>query len=335
MSTPALFARRKFLQPGGLKLLRVAAQFRNLKARNKQDGLGRTLNYVCKRLDIDPVHGRRVATGLKTLAHPGEWVGRRRISDLVGHTGGIRIQHGIDHLALPVGVLQGANTLVERLAGQFERKREEVERNYEPPFSILLETEATPHGPRLLKTEDWKSVVDFAALPQIVGIVAEYLQQIPVLSVVSFVYTMPGTGLIGSQLFHCDMNHARQLHLVVPIEEIDDQSGPFSFFPGDTTEKVLRQLNYRQGRLSDADVFRVVDPEKLLRANGPPGSAFFINPARCLHFGARASTKTRLMLILNYTCYNEGAEGLSGVYRAINRDVFDTGDPIRKALLRL
>jgi hypothetical protein len=310
-------------------------QYRNLKARYRQDGLGRTLNYVCKRLDLDPIHGRRLTTGLKTLGHPKEHLSRRRVDALVREAGAIRVPHGADHLSLPAGVLPGMDRLLTQVRAIFARKRDEIVENYEAPYGLLLTTKPTPRGPQLVDIEDWAPTIEFASQPQVAGIVAEYLGQMPVLSIVTFAYTLPGTSVQGSQLFHCDKNHDNQLHLVIPVEPIDEETGPFTFLPGDKSEKVLTALRYRQGRVSDEDVFRLVEQDDLIKATGDAGSAFFVNPSRCLHFGARASRKPRLMLILNFTCYNEGAEGLDAVYRSINRFDFDTGDSIRRGLLRL
>jgi len=227
------------------------------------------------------------------------------------------------------------DTLVSQARDIFGRKRDEIVRNYEAPYGMALTTEPTPIGPKLIDIKDWMPIIDFASQRQIVGIVAQYLGQMPVLSVVSLVYTLPGPGVQGSQLFHCDKNHDHQLHLIIPIEPIDEDTGPFTFLPGDKSETVMKALRYRQGRIADEDVLRWAKSDDFVKATGDAGSAFFVNPSRCLHYGARVSQKPRLMLILNFTCYNEGAEGLSAVYRAVNRSEFDTGDPIRRKLLRL
>jgi hypothetical protein len=316
-------------------LLRVVTQFRNLIARYKQDGLGRTLNYVCKRFDIHPAHGRRLTTGLKTLAHPHEHFRRRRVRELARKASGIRVPHGADHLALPAGALPGVETLISKSRAIFDRKRDEIVRNYVAPYGMLITTEQTPAGPKLIDIGDWAAMVEFASQPQVVGIVADYLGQMPVLSVVSFVYTLPGTSVEGSQLFHCDKNHDHQLHLIVPVEPIDENTGPFTFLAGDKSESVLKAVGYRQGRVADEDVLKWAEPSDFLKATGEAGSAFFVNPSRCLHYGARVSEKPRLMLIFNFTCYNEGAEGLEAVYRATNRSDLDNGDSIRRSLLRL
>lgn len=317
-------------------MLRPIAWCRSFVGRLRKDGLGRSVNYYCRRLGVDPAYGRALSTGLKTLRHPVEHVRRRRLGQaLARRAGNIEIPHGTDYLALPPGALDEVEELVERLQALFERRREEVLRTYEAPYGMVLTTEQTPHGPRLIDPESWAPIVEFASQPQIVGIVSRYLGEMPVLSVVTFAYTLPGTAVIGSQQFHCDMNHHNQVHLIVPIQPIGDGSGPFTFLPGDVSERVLQKLGYKQGRLTDEDVSSCINTGDFLRATGEPGSAFFVNPSRCLHYGARVSGAPRLMLILNFTCYNEGTEGLEAVYRADNRHSLDSGDPIRRALLRI
>jgi len=312
-----------------------SSRFRNLQQLSRREGVGRMLNYVCRRLNIDLKFGRRVSILLKSLRHPVERLRRSRIGRLAEQSEEIRVVRGVDYVAIPPGGLPGTDDLIRELRALFQRKKDKVLANYAPPLAEFLETESTPDGPRLVDVRDFEPIMRFASQPQLLRIVADYLGQVPVLSGASFSHTLPGQSMIGSQLFHNDMNDPLHLHLVMPIETIDDECGPFTFLPSEISERVMKTLNYRTGRLTDEEVFTVAKPSDVVRATGEPGTIYLVNPCSCLHYGARATSKTRTVLFLNFARFCEGIEGQCGVYRAVNRHELDNGDPLRRMLLRL
>jgi len=107
---------------------------------------------------------------------------------------------------------------------------------------------------------DWEPVIHFAYQPKLVGVLAEYMGQIPVISNVSVSYTLPGDAKIGSQLFHTDMNDPLHFHLVMPVEAIHEESGPVIFLPGDISRHVVKETKYKTGRLTDETVYALVVP---------------------------------------------------------------------------
>jgi ectoine hydroxylase-related dioxygenase (phytanoyl-CoA dioxygenase family) len=159
--------------------------------------------------------------------------------------------------------------------------------------------------------------------------------EIPVLSVISLIYTPTNDSTVGPQKFHRDMNCASQVHLIVNIEDVDEDNGPFTFISGAQSARIIRAIGHSDSRVGDEAIRRYVSNTDLIKCVGRAGTAFYVNPYACFHFGARAQRKPRYILILNYTSKFEWGEGLGSIYRSANRRVFDNGTALRQQLLAL
>ena len=318
------------------KLAAFPRRLRSLRCQARRDGLGRTIAYVFKRLDLEHRHASRLSTSIKIGLGPLDYLRRKRMAGLARAAGPFDIPHDRDYLVLPHRAVEGTAELVESCQSLLERNREAILADYSPPYSFVLRVHQGDDGPHIEAPEDWEAVISFACQPQLVGIVAKYIREIPVISGVSLTFTPEGEDArVGPQQFHRDMNHPRQAHLIVAIEDIDSDSGPFTFFPGDRTRLAANRLGYKGGRVADSELLRYVDENDAVACTGPAGSTFLVNPYACFHYGARTRKRSRYMLLINYTSRVEGVEGLEALYRATNRAAFDDGSWLRRKLLHL
>jgi len=309
-----------------------------LRQQAKIHGLGRLSLYLINRIGIrNPVatrNLRRFVIALKITLHPIDYLARRRIGDLMGETSARISDDG--YLVMP-SRLPKIDILITHLLSVFERRKEEEMKDYKHPYAFFLTSTKSKQGSVLENEKDWEPVIEFASQPEIVAIVAAYMQEIPVVGEVSLIYTPAefNDQIVGPQLFHTDNNHKRMVHLLIAILPITKDGGPFTFVPRRNSEKIKKAYNHEGGRLTDEKVFSIVSPNDLIECVGDAGQAFFVNPNQCLHQGARVKTNERLVLIINYTSRFESGESVNAVYRAANRSMLNSNDPLRHQLLAL
>jgi hypothetical protein len=172
---------------------------------------------------------------------------------------------------------------------------------------------------RYLLTDDdlrrHPELVEFALGERTLGAATRYLGMVPYLSHVDLVYSLPRPGgNIDSQLFHLDPEGLRQVKFFIPVYDVGDAQGPFSFIPADASARVLRDVaTWRRQRgiaparrYTDEEVGAVGGDRRLVTVQGPAGTAIAIDTSRCLHLGSRVQPGTfRLMLYLQYCTTRE------------------------------
>ena len=74
--------------------------------------------------------------------------------------------------------------------------------------------------------------------------------------------------------------------------------------PASKSREVASKLNYwgrgRPYRLSDEEVFSVLDKEDMIPLSYPKGTVLFLDPSACLHFGSRNAVEPRYQLMYAY-----------------------------------
>jgi hypothetical protein len=163
--------------------------------------------------------------------------------------------------------------------------------------------------------EKYPSFLDFATSTDMLAAVSRYLQCIPVLST-----TLPaGIRFVesnaafddqpdrphDSQLYHIDYYSLPNMYVLVLLRDTTREHGPWTFIPRAQSQIIKERLGYwQQGhgyRVSDEEVYSVVDPAEAIEFAYPRGAVLFIESSGCFHFGSRNSIKPRFQLMLGYT----------------------------------
>jgi hypothetical protein len=182
--------------------------------------------------------------------------------------------------------------------------------------------EATPdsrtfRGADLLagtRYEDAPPFFNLALSDEILQIAADYMGEIPILMKPRLWLTKPqgpGAQFGGTQLFHRgrpDAPHIkRQAKFLFTMNDVDGNSGPFTFVPADVSERILP--GYRLGeRVSDEEMYSHIRPTETTRLIGPAGTGLMVDTMRCFHFGRRASSRERLMLMIQFMKHTDAPE---------------------------
>jgi hypothetical protein len=163
--------------------------------------------------------------------------------------------------------------------------------------------------------ERHRSILDFAALPDLLGPIGRHCGFVPCLSG----DTPPGVRLMesstrfdpqprgpwrSSQLWHADYHAFPTIYAIVAVREIGPEDGPLHFIGEAASRRVASALSYnRRGarhRVSDDELARHVDPSETILFTGPPGSVLLIDSSRCFHFGSRNPRYPRYQLQCAY-----------------------------------
>ena len=192
----------------------------------------------------------------------------------------------------------------------------------------------------------YPSFLDFATSSDLLSVVSHYLQSIPALST-----TLPwGVRFVesnaafddqpnkpkDSQLYHIDYYSLPNVYVLVLLRDTTTENGPWTFLPRGVSQKARVALNYwtrRRGyRVSDEDMYSVVDRKEIIEFCYPRGTVLFIESSGCFHYGSRNSVKPRFQLMLGYggTCRTDFSEALvpHKIY-----PIRDTDSRLRKMVL--
>lgn len=165
----------------------------------------------------------------------------------------------------------------------------------------------------LTKYPSW---IDFATSADLLATVIHYLGKIPVLSKtrppgVRFMESNQNLdpdppGEYGhSQLYHLDLHDSPLVYVIVLIEDVTTECGPWTFLPASSSERAVKALGYqkrgRPYRVTDDQMYRVVDPGEAVVFSYPKGTVLFIDSSRCFHYGSRRSYRPRYQMMYAYT----------------------------------
>jgi hypothetical protein len=300
----------------------------------KRQGAGRTLTSTYGKLGLPLDVSRALARKTKICLAPVEYVSRRVAAKTRIAKDELRVSKVTDYAILQADQVPDLAKLKQHCESVFEKFKDAALSAQQAPFP-LFRFDKTPLGPRAVDVEDMRPIVDFLCQPELVAMAKDYIGETPVLGNICLWYSRVNSDRVGPQLIHRDMNCKRQLHLVIPLRTVDMGTGPFTFLPGDQSRAYNRAVGYVKGRVDDAEFFKTIDPSRMIPFTSEKGAVLVVNPYECFHFGGRAATSPRFVLICSYTSLFENAEEGLGTYRLVNRDQLSDGSRERNELLNL
>jgi hypothetical protein len=171
----------------------------------------------------------------------------------------------------------------------------------------------------IISVEDldrWPSLLDFITSSQLLATVSDYLGFIPALS-----KTLPtGVRVVesgkhldalahlpprDSQVFHIDPYDHPMVYVIVLLRDCTSEMGPFTFLPASVSARASEALDYwsrgRPYRLSDEEIYSVVDEAEKIELTYPRGTVLFIDTSRCFHYGSRNAELPRFQIMYGLT----------------------------------
>ena len=155
------------------------------------------------------------------------------------------------------------------------------------------------------------------------SIMSKYLGTIPALYNLTLIYTPAlknDQNYINAQKFHRDTGDKNIIHMVIPVMNIKEHNGPFTYINAKKSKVIIDALKHEDGRVDDDVIERFISPNEYTQLIGDVGSVWFLNPYHCFHFGARVKKGFRLLLIVSFSTPHEVIEGFNNLYRAKYRN---------------
>ncbi|MGB0720508.1 MAG: hypothetical protein ACPGRX_08540 [Bdellovibrionales bacterium] len=155
--------------------------------------------------------------------------------------------------------------------------------------------------------EKFTPIAKLILSPEILGPVSDYFGSLPVVGDVHIWYS-PNKEQSNdrSRSYHSDGLDRRHVQVFIPLEEIDEDTGPLTFLPAKQSEEIYKKLHkdgiaYRRNqKLDDADIYKYCSPDDAIKGLAKPGQAIMADTTRCYHYGSRFGKRPRLQLLIQY-----------------------------------
>ena len=148
-------------------------------------------------------------------------------------------------------------------------------------------------------------IMKLALSDNLVDAATRYLGFLPILSEIRVWYSPNDSNKSeGSQLYHLDYADINQVKVFLPIEDIDENTGPLTFVSASSSKKICDNINYKltndEIRVPDKIVKSYITEKDEIQATGAPGDIVFVDTSACLHYGSRGATRPRKILMIQY-----------------------------------
>jgi hypothetical protein len=164
--------------------------------------------------------------------------------------------------------------------------------------------------------EKYPAILDFILSSELLGVAGQHLGTVPVLSktLPPGVRFMESNAALDpdwagpfreSQLYHLDIHDTPLVYVLVLVDDVTDESGPWTFLPASVSSRAKAALRYQQPgteyRVTDEQIYSVIDSREAISFTGKRGSVLFIDSSACFHYGSRRSIRPRFQLMYALT----------------------------------
>ncbi len=274
----------------------------------QESGFWNTLIRVNKKRKFIPVHTlKKIIIIIKKIAHPVEYLQRKYLAYTICSYSQYKryIPRDIAYKKLNAEDIPESQAIVSACQNYIKRIQEKIENIPQKRTLIfplvdrdLIQDGNTPEN--ACRVCDIPGLEEFMVNPRMLEMVTCYLGEAPIIASANLYMSLPNDTLIGSQRFHFDGESFRQIQFIFAITDVDEETGPFTLIPGDKADLINRIIDPAQSRISDEEVYQIVDKADAIKLIGPAGSVWAVDSSRCLHYGSRGNKKVRCHLQMQY-----------------------------------
>jgi hypothetical protein len=106
---------------------------------------------------------------------------------------------------------------------------------------------------------------------------------------------------VGTRQWHRDIEDRRMLKILVWLNDVADDGGPFTYVPADISDRLARELRYPGGYIDDATIIQLSGAQAVRHATGPQWTAVIVDTARVFHRGMPPTGRDRYAMTLTWT----------------------------------
>ncbi len=106
---------------------------------------------------------------------------------------------------------------------------------------------------------------------------------------------------IQSRLWHVDLEDKKVLKIIVYLNDVNDDGGPFQYIPQSLTSTVVRSLKYRPRYITEEIMQQALSPSHWKSCTGISGTVIFAGTAGIFHRGKIPLADDRFAVFFDYT----------------------------------
>jgi hypothetical protein len=105
----------------------------------------------------------------------------------------------------------------------------------------------------------------------------------------------------GSRLWHIDQEDRKIFKIIVYLNDVDENGGPFQYIPKPLTDKLVPILRYTSGYISDETMQKFISPSNYKSCSGKAGTVVLVATDSILHRGKPPINSDRFTVFYDYT----------------------------------
>ncbi|MBD2414533.1 phytanoyl-CoA dioxygenase [Nostoc calcicola FACHB-389] len=105
-----------------------------------------------------------------------------------------------------------------------------------------------------------------------------------------------------SRLWHVDKEDRKVLKIIVYLNDVSDDGGPFQYIPKSYYSKVACSLRYNYNYIRDKTMQRIISPFNWKSCPGVAGTVVMADTANIFHRGKIPLSSDRFTIFFDYTC---------------------------------
>ncbi len=106
---------------------------------------------------------------------------------------------------------------------------------------------------------------------------------------------------VGTRQWHRDIEDRRMLKILVWLNDVGPDGGPFTYIPADVSDRIARELKYAGGYVDDETILRLAGAPSVCQASGPQWTAVVVDTARVFHRGMPPTGRDRYAMTFTWT----------------------------------
>ncbi|WP_370568031.1 2OG-Fe(II) oxygenase [Fortiea sp. LEGE XX443] len=105
----------------------------------------------------------------------------------------------------------------------------------------------------------------------------------------------------GSRLWHIDQEDRKVLKIIVYVNDVTDNQGPFQYIPLSLTSSIAQSLKYTYGYIRNQTMQKVISPSNYKSCIGNSGTVVFAGTGGIFHRGKPPENSDRFTIFFDYT----------------------------------
>lgn len=104
-----------------------------------------------------------------------------------------------------------------------------------------------------------------------------------------------------TRLWHLDKEDRKMIKVIVYLNDVNEDGGPFQYIPVSCTPIITRSLRYNYGYVQAKTIQQVISPLNWKSCIGSSGTVIFADTARIFHRGQIPTNSDRFAIFFEYT----------------------------------